>query len=538
MAFDVARGVTVVFGGISDGYVKQSDTWEWDGDSWSKKTPADPEEDGNPVARYGPYMTYDMAREKVVMYRGSVGYKENNWSLWEWDGTSWDNRGPLAKNGGHDIPDARREPNFIYNPETTQSDLFFGYGEDSEVDVDYAHWHGTDWETWVPDNPQPEKRHSAAMCWVPNLNGGSYLLFGGSRYGWNDYLSDTWILKGETWSKPTMYDLYGDSNPAAGRHQLFYNTVKKRAYIFESGNIWRFVQFNPTAYEWNKVYSFKGDGTDPSGWHQIAWDPIRKRLVAIPEYINSGVVWEWNGSSWSSITIQDPEGDGNPSTSVHAFQPVYDATLGTVVIYGEYDDESEAWAWNGTSFRQLIYADPTDDGNPYVSDTAPASDSLRAELVLFGGGKTTAGYYQESDEHWLGEWGVLERPGHVLTVDFESAEHCAMPNFNQVTVQWVGGGTGHIPNSNGTQLYLWDEGQWLEVDDNNSGATSPTAIDWSSANAQQVNRIVVGDDQSIHFALLPTGANSVSNLAEVTTDYVEVELKYRLRADEDDYCEE
>src|ERR1041384_7179735 len=54
MAFDSARGVTVLFGGFTGG--ESGETWEWDGATWMERTT------GGPSPRSGHAMVYDTAR--------------------------------------------------------------------------------------------------------------------------------------------------------------------------------------------------------------------------------------------------------------------------------------------------------------------------------------------------------------------------------------------------------------------------------------------------------------------------------------------
>jgi hypothetical protein len=93
MAYDEARGVSVLFGGSgcflapcapSDVF---GDTWEWDGATWIERIVP------GPGARAGHAMTYDPVRERVVVHGGSHPFGQALMDLWEWDGTSWTARG-------------------------------------------------------------------------------------------------------------------------------------------------------------------------------------------------------------------------------------------------------------------------------------------------------------------------------------------------------------------------------------------------------------------------------------------------------------
>jgi len=74
MAYDSARGVTVLFGGLSE-----DETWEWDGANWTQRFP-----DNKPAPRTRHAMAYDSARGVTILFGGS-----SDDSTWEWDGTDW-----------------------------------------------------------------------------------------------------------------------------------------------------------------------------------------------------------------------------------------------------------------------------------------------------------------------------------------------------------------------------------------------------------------------------------------------------------------
>jgi hypothetical protein len=75
MAYDAARGVTVLYGGTTAGSLVV-DMWEYDGSSWTQRTPAERPGPGSSAK-----MAYDPVRRRVVLLQGD--------ELWEWDGASW-----------------------------------------------------------------------------------------------------------------------------------------------------------------------------------------------------------------------------------------------------------------------------------------------------------------------------------------------------------------------------------------------------------------------------------------------------------------
>ncbi|MER3513473.1 MAG: hypothetical protein C4310_02960, partial [Chloroflexota bacterium] len=66
-----------------------SDTWEWNGTTWTQRTP-----DPTPPPRRRHALTYDMARGAVVLFGGEGASGLLN-DTWEWDGLAWTQ--PLAQ---------------------------------------------------------------------------------------------------------------------------------------------------------------------------------------------------------------------------------------------------------------------------------------------------------------------------------------------------------------------------------------------------------------------------------------------------------
>jgi hypothetical protein len=92
VAYDSQRGRTVLFGGQpSYGYSSLGDTWEWDGSSWTQVSAV------GPPPRYGHTMAYDSQRSRTVLFGGKfLSQPPSNPTIWlwrddtwEWDGGSW-----------------------------------------------------------------------------------------------------------------------------------------------------------------------------------------------------------------------------------------------------------------------------------------------------------------------------------------------------------------------------------------------------------------------------------------------------------------
>jgi hypothetical protein len=80
MAYDAARGVTVLFGGFGSDcehavYGLCGDTWTWDGTQWSQQQVS------GPPARLRASMVYDAARDVTVLF-GGVGCGDRCGDTW------------------------------------------------------------------------------------------------------------------------------------------------------------------------------------------------------------------------------------------------------------------------------------------------------------------------------------------------------------------------------------------------------------------------------------------------------------------------
>jgi hypothetical protein len=78
MAYDSARGVIVLFGGIpGDITMPDGQTWEWGGANWSVRSPM-----AAPAARSGHAMAYDSARDVTWLFGGLTSIYDNE--TWRW----------------------------------------------------------------------------------------------------------------------------------------------------------------------------------------------------------------------------------------------------------------------------------------------------------------------------------------------------------------------------------------------------------------------------------------------------------------------
>ena len=180
MAYDSARNVIVLFGGLDDAtQLASSETWEWDGNAWTQRAPAT-----SPSPRYGHTMTYDNARNTIVLFGGHNVNGASNSETWEWDGNTWTQRTPATS------PSGRSYHAMAYDSTRGISVLFGGIQAATTGPSSSETWEW-DGNTWTQRTPatSPSPRFLSGMAYDSGRD--VSVLFGGQV--------QDFALNGETW---------------------------------------------------------------------------------------------------------------------------------------------------------------------------------------------------------------------------------------------------------------------------------------------------------------------------------------------------
>ena len=146
-AYDVARGVLVVFGGrtASGNTGISAETWEWDSvaNTWSDKTPAVPVYGVNtPAHLENATMVYDFNANHCLMFggrgNGTSAAMETN-ETWSWDGTSWTLITPLTTS-----PPVRRNSAMAHDAASGTTMVWGGIAAGTALGDTWL-WDGSDW---------------------------------------------------------------------------------------------------------------------------------------------------------------------------------------------------------------------------------------------------------------------------------------------------------------------------------------------------------------------------------------------------------
>ncbi|MFC1482608.1 kelch repeat-containing protein, partial [Myxococcota bacterium] len=253
MAYDAARGVTVLFGG--DAATVSDDTWEYDGTNWVETTPAT-----SPAGRSSHGLNYDDGLGVMVMFGGAIsGFMSDE--TWEFDGSSWVEITFSA------TPLGRMRHAQAYDEWRGVTTIFGGWRSSSNYLNDTWEYDGVSWIDVSPAT-SPSSRRGVAMAF--DSTRGVTVLFGGNECpNGSCYVNDTWEYDGTTWVE------IGTATAPSPRehHAMVYDALRRWVVLFggdsgtgESNETWTYG-FQPTWAD-----EICGNGTDDDADGEVDCD--------------------------------------------------------------------------------------------------------------------------------------------------------------------------------------------------------------------------------------------------------------------------
>jgi len=288
ISYDLLRQRTVLFGGSTTGYDKLNDTWEYDGVNWIQMRPAN-----SPSVRGYLAMAYDSVRQKTVLfgggYYGSVYFNDT----WEWDGINWTQLYPKT------APHKRTDHAMVYDSARQRIVLFGGFYEGTSLN-DTWEWDGTNWTLRNPVT-SPQGRHYHSMVYDSARQ--KTVLFGGENS------TTTHICNNETWEWDGInWTLKSSVNKPTARavHAMAYDTLRQKTILFGGDS-------NNDTWEWDgATWTQITPANNPSSrsGHMMAYDPARQRTVLFGGRIASGIssneTWEYGNIAYYPPNTQVP----------------------------------------------------------------------------------------------------------------------------------------------------------------------------------------------------------------------------------------
>lgn len=156
-------------------------TWEWDGQDWTKRAVSSPTPRQNSVLVYAPNVN------RVLMYGGNSCGGDLN-EQWQWDGSSWTWDNPFPEGAGYRA--------MAFDTDRNNSVLFGGICSGLIDLTDTWTWNGSLWTRLETNSPPP--RVWATMAYDPERK--VTVLFGGRirdpASGRSLVANDTWTFDG------------------------------------------------------------------------------------------------------------------------------------------------------------------------------------------------------------------------------------------------------------------------------------------------------------------------------------------------------
>lgn len=302
-AYDARRGNIVMFGGLNNGQPLR-DHWEWNGTNWlARFVPLPP---AGPTRRFLHAMTYDEARDRVVMFGGiDLGQSAKD-ETWLFDGQTWSLAQPAQK------PPARLSPGMTYDSARKVVVVFGGEASSTNFN-DTWEWNGTTW-TQVQTSSAPIGRGAVAIAYDEARK--RVVMFGGFNDTTKVLYGDTWEYDGTTWKDVTP----AVSPPARFGHSLVYDPVRQRVELF-GGNAPS--AFYDDTWEWDGTsWTQQMPLVSPSRRHGqvMAYDAIHRQMVMFggetTATVNAGDTWVRSFESGAPtaerciFATEDSDGDG------------------------------------------------------------------------------------------------------------------------------------------------------------------------------------------------------------------------------------
>lgn len=302
LTYDVDRSVTVCYGTASG---NSEAIWEWDGTNWSAYTPTT-----KPPARSFPHLAYDTVRDVTVMWGGvSASGSTALTDTWEWNGTSWTQRSPATSPGqwGTGGPASRGMAFDESKGVAVLHGSFLDGGEDKTQTWEFD---GTNWSRM--SNTTFDGRYTSPLEYIPNLG---VTVFGGQTYSgdcctpcnytsndirvWSHVGGGVWAWVNAESTHDSCANVNDDDNVVVMRsnHSTAFDRTRGRLITlggFDPGGNKLRSTWGRNLYNWSRIKA-SADSPPKRQSHKMVYDRTRGRIVLVggigPDFSGSQT-WE------------------------------------------------------------------------------------------------------------------------------------------------------------------------------------------------------------------------------------------------------
>lgn len=343
MAYDRDRDRVILYGGFNygtDGALQALfDTWEYDGDNWTRVAQSGPE-----LSK--PLLVFDAVRHETLMLGTDTAAKPAMYR-WNDEASRWDAMTPPA------LPACVNEAQLVYQTHNQKPLLAGGLCASSGLADETYEWDGDTWtKVTHPKGYATTREVDSAMAYDTAAQ--QVVRFGGhnSLAAVPDSLTN--VYRNTRWRSVTT-----SGNPSPRSMPLFRRDAD-RDLVWLFGGLTEysnrdFVDYHSDMWSyrdgaWSLVTPEVVNDTPFSCETPIgALDTERDVLVVV---CSGNTVYEWNGTAWKTFSNLSP----TPATRRFA-GGVYDQNLKKFVMFGGYDQtgnyRQDTWTWSGTAWAEV-----------------------------------------------------------------------------------------------------------------------------------------------------------------------------------------
>jgi len=262
MVYDSARDRVVLFGG-SVGQEYSNETWEYNGSTWNRIECQDA-----PSPRGGHKLVFDSARGRVVLFGGRQEKQFSN-ETWEYDGFDW------IKISTKDAPSARAVHGMAFDSCRGVTVLFGGYSGMNGRNDETWEYDGFNWELKSPPM-SPPPREDFAMTFDSSRN--LVVIYGGkSKDGLGADNAQTWEYDGSNWVEVVTSSTPGGrvgARMVSTNHRviLLGGLQSLEGWSNRLDDMWRY-----NGCEWTQMLS--NNAPSPKFGHAMVYDSRRHLII-------------------------------------------------------------------------------------------------------------------------------------------------------------------------------------------------------------------------------------------------------------------